>query len=358
MRAWSAAAGERAALAQQAPVGICRFDARGALASVNEAMSTMLGLERRELIGRSYVQLVHPTEVERQRQMLRRLESGAADRLTLEVRCLRADGSTLWCAAYLGAVHDGGGRPDGMLAIMEDISHRREQRERAARIQRSLLPAEVPPLAGYDLAAICQPEDDVGGDFYDWVLARDGHLDLTVADVMGKGIGAALVTATLRAAMRTAPAELGPGERLRRASAAMGLGGEEEGVFVTVFHGRLDLATGELRYVDAGHGYVAIRTAGGDLVSLPERCLPIGVGQEFPEGRVTLAPGDMLVVHSDGLVEREDRTASLSEFAADLDAARDAADAVARLQRTLSGRLADDVTVMALRRAASRPPAA
>ena len=77
--------------------------------------------------------------------------------------------------------------------------------------------------------------------------------------------------------------------------------------------------------------------------------VPLGVGEEFTEGVVTLQPGDTLVVHSDGLVEGED-SVDLQDFAADLEKEVDAARMVHRLTFRISGRMADDVTVVVLRR--------
>src|SRR5207302_1721461 len=127
--------------------------------------------------------------------------------------------------------------------------------ERAARIQRGLLPRTTPLLKGYDLAGACKPAEDVAGDFYDWTLSDEGQLDVTVADVMGKGMGSGLVMATVRAVLRAARPELGPAARVRLAASFLTPGAGEDGLFVTLFHGRLDTATGLLRYVDAGHGY-------------------------------------------------------------------------------------------------------
>src|SRR5207249_1848609 len=108
-------------------------------------------------------------------------------------------GSLLWCATTV-AVLRSTERPEGFVAIVEDISERRRQLDQAAEIQRGLLPRTTPPLQGYELAGACCPAQEVAGDFYDWTLSEDGgHLDLTVADVMGKGLGSGLVMATVRA---------------------------------------------------------------------------------------------------------------------------------------------------------------
>src|SRR5207249_554310 len=82
------------------------------------------------------------------------------------------------------------------ILIEEDISDRKGHAELAARVQRELLPHMVPEVEGYEVAGACLSAMEVAGDFYDWVLDDQGRLQFTVADVMGKGMGAALVTAT------------------------------------------------------------------------------------------------------------------------------------------------------------------
>jgi serine phosphatase RsbU (regulator of sigma subunit) len=237
-------------------------------------------------------------------------------------------------------------------ALLEEV---RRQVGRAARIQRELLPRSAPDLPGYEMAGACRPADDVAGDFYDWVLTDHGELDLTVADVMGKGMAAALVMATLRAALRSARPDLSPAARLELAARSITLGADEEGMFVTAFHARLYPRTGLLRYVDAGHGYCKLRRPDGTLVSLPVRSLPVGVpgAERFDEGGAQLEPGDTLIVYSDGLVERDGPAIGLQEFEPDLAAAVDAGDAVRRMMGRVTGQQPDDVTVVVLRRLAA-----
>ena len=358
LRAWHDAAAERAIMSEQAPVGICRLDLEGRVTSANPALAEMFGYPPDGLLGVLLRDTAHPDEQARLRAI--EAELGADDRLAVETRGLRADGSVIWCSAKVGPLQAPDGTVRGSVVTIEDVTARKQQSERAARIQRDLWPQTVPELVGYELAGACRPAEDVAGDLYDWRVTPDGDLDLTVADVMGKGIGAALVMATLRASLRSAPAELGPAERLRLVTESTALGSDEEGLFVTVFQARLRPATEELSYVDAGHGYCAIRRADGELVPLRGDSLPVWVtsDEDFSEGHAVLQPGEMLVVHSDGLVELGEQPISLGAYAADLDAAGNAADAVNRLLGRMPAQLPDDVTVMVLRRLAQVPAGA
>jgi serine phosphatase RsbU (regulator of sigma subunit) len=106
--------------------------------------------------------------------------------------------------------------------------------------------------------------------------------------------------------------------------------------------------------VDAGHGYCIVRRPDGAFVHLTERSLPLGIlpEQQYREGVVQIGAEDVLIVHSDGLVEREgDRTGTLDEFSVELASASDAEDLVLRLIARMPDHLPDDVTILALRRA-------
>jgi len=357
LRAWQDTSVAQEILAEQAPVGICRVDAEGRLRQVNVAMATMLGYDKRELIDHPFPEIVHPDERRFSMSNFAGVLHGTSRVFVAERRGLRKDGSAMWCSLRISAVRTPDGQFDGLIVILEDISERKREAERATHIQRKLLPQAVPAIEGYDLAGICLPAQDVAGDFYDWVLQEGGLLDLTVADVMGKGVGAALLMATVRASLRAAARELEPAARVRQAADSLDLGLFEEGLFVTLFHARLDVASGVLHYVDAGHGHCAIKRPDGEFVRLPGRSLPLGVvpDEPFEEGRATLGPGDTLIVYSDGLVETEERTIGLSEFAAELSDSADAADTVRRMAARMPSPLADDVTIVLLHRQADVP---
>jgi len=352
LREWQEAAAVREVLLRSAPVGICRIDATGAVVDSNRAAQATLGYAREELQGRELLDLVHPEDRHLGDQVTAALAEAGKDRVMMEARLRCGDGSWLWCVAVVAPVVLEDGVAGGYVVILEDVSARKRQAEWAAAVQREMLPSRALELEGYELAGGCLPAQEVAGDLYDWVDRSGGRLDLTVADVMGKGIGAALVMSALRTALRTAPAELGPAQRVARAAESMTFGAEVEGMFVTLFHGRLELASGRLRYVDAGHGYCLVRRADGRVERLGQRSLPLGVrmGERFREGEVRLEPGDVLMVCSDGLVEVDGESVPVEELAADLEAGTAAGEMVRRLLGRVSDRLTDDVTAVVLQR--------
>lgn len=196
------------------------------------------------------------------------------------------------------------------LWAQHEIEHS-DDLERAALVQRRLLPAPLGDLRGYRLRGMCLPAHAVGGDFYDHYRVRGG-ITLTVADVMGKGLAAAMLTAMVRSALRVASqvlegstGEPDPAEAVGSVAAQLEEDLESTETFVTVFHGHLDLDTGTLRFTDAGHGFAALVRGEGDAQPLAGRGLPLGVfrGDMWESQTVTLAPGDTVVVSSDGILD-------------------------------------------------------
>jgi PAS domain S-box-containing protein len=352
LAAWQEAAAERELVAREAPMGIIRLDPAGRAVSVNRAIELMYRLPALELLGRSMPELVHAKDRRLVEEAMREVHGGDLTSAVVEARGLRDDGSVVWCSITIGRLPDARGMTAGAIAVVEDISERRRQGEKAARIQRELWPQAPPVLPGYEVAGACLPAHEVAGDLYDWQTLPNGRLELTLADVMGKGVGPALVTATLRTALHAAPARLGPARKLAHAVRSMSLGLDEDNTYATVFHAQLDLPTGQLRYVDAGHGHILIRRADGELVTLTEKSLPLGVMPEAPfwEGSVRLEASDSLVAYSDGLVETGDPLLDERSFGDDLAEATNAEEVVWRMLGRMPARLPDDATALVLRR--------
>jgi len=176
--------------------------------------------------------------------------------------------------------------------------------DQAAQVQQVLMPRTVPHLPGCSLAGRCVPTRAIGGDFYTWHTLPDGRLQLHVADVMGKGIPAALIAASVRAMLMGAAQFNDQRQTVRRTAAAAQALLEDTGAFVTAFSARFDPATGLLEYVDMGHGLAFVLSADG-YRRLERSGPPLGVlpDVEWDLHSTVLAPGETLVVVSDGFLD-------------------------------------------------------
>jgi serine phosphatase RsbU (regulator of sigma subunit) len=249
-----------------------------------------------------------------------------------------------------------------LLLRRQNRSLRREllaELRRASEVQLSLLPQRPPAVDGFELAAYCLPARQVGGDFYDWQIAADGSLNLMLGDVMGKGMPAALLMATVRAAVRAVAAHHSPIDSLPIVDDVLAEDLERSSSFATLFLARLLSPDGDVTFVDAGHGLAFVARADGGAQRLEPRSLPLGVlpGNGFAAGSVTLAPGDALVLYSDGLPDaRPDLRLDPEVLAGFLRGVAHAQEIVERLRNlviTGATALPDDLTLVALRRAAS-----
>lgn len=222
----------------------------------------------------------------------------------------------------------------------------------AAEIQTKLLPRERPLIPGFQVAARCLPAQQVGGDLYDWQEVCAGVWGFTLGDVMGKGMAAAMLMATVRAALRSV-AHHRPREALRLAEQALLADLENSESFVTLFYGQLHAAARRLTFVDCGHGYAFVRRAEGAVETLAPRALPLGVPvpKEFLEGEIMLKKGDTLVLYSDGLIDaRPELALDNPTLARQLEGAADAGEMVDRLMALpeVAKPLPDDMTVLVL----------
>lgn len=219
-----------------------------------------------------------------------------------------------------------GGQPVGTLCILDD--HPREittaelallrdladwvEKEmatdqelwRASEVQRRLLPAAAPSLPGYAVAGRCRPAREVGGDFFDWYAVEDQY-QFVVSDVMGKGVAAAIIGASVRAVLRGASRFNELEEAMNRAAVALEQDLAETSSFATLFCARLDPVRHTLSYVDAGHGLNVVLGQSGEVRRLESDGLPLGAGFGEPL-RVhddALGPGETLLSVSDGFLD-------------------------------------------------------
>src|SRR5271168_2351704 len=194
-----------------------------------------------------------------------------------------------------------------MAAEIRDKQQRRREMEAAADIQKSILPEPLGhdgPAAAVDLHAEMHPARDIGGDFYDYYLIDDRRLAVTVADVSGKGIPAALFMAVSRTVLRSVAGHGNMASAIGDANNLLAAR-NDACMFVTMFHGVLDLPSGILRWCNAGHDPPFLLRAGGGQERLRATGIPLGIDPSFSHriGETVLAPGDALFLYSDGITE-------------------------------------------------------
>jgi sigma-B regulation protein RsbU (phosphoserine phosphatase) len=193
------------------------------------------------------------------------------------------------------------------------VAHEIARRERMSReieiardVQTKLFPQRMPAIPGVDCAGACRPAQGVGGDYYDFLALPGGKLGVALGDVAGKGIPAALLMASLQASLRgqrlSGPSDLA---HMMTNMNRLIFDSSPENRYATFFYGELDPATHRMDYVNAGHNAPMIFRASGELERLKATGPVIGLvdGGRYEQRSTTLAPGDMLVVYSDGISE-------------------------------------------------------
>ena len=197
-----------------------------------------------------------------------------------------------------------------------DITQITAERERistelslATRIQAAFIPHLFPPFPDrpeFALYATMDPAKEVGGDFYDFFLIDEDHLGLVMADVSGKGVPAALFMMASKIILQScAMLGQGPAAILTKTNEAI-CSNNQEGMFVTVWLGILEISTGKLRAANAGHEYPVLKPADGDFALLKDKHgFVIGgmSGMRYREYELQLTPGAKLFVYTDGVPE-------------------------------------------------------
>jgi sigma-B regulation protein RsbU (phosphoserine phosphatase) len=175
----------------------------------------------------------------------------------------------------------------------------------AATVQQELFPRALPAIESLDYAGICRPARGVSGDYYDFLALGDGRLGLLLADVSGKGMSAALLGSSLHAVVRASASAAGErcGEVIAKANRRL-FETTTADRFATVFYGVYDAPSRTLAYANAGHTPPMLVRA-GECIRLDSLTPPVGMLPELPplQAAVDLAPGDWLLIFSDGISE-------------------------------------------------------
>ena len=212
---------------------------------------------------------------------------------------------------------------DDLKSSIEAYNHEREEKERigaelkvAREIQTSMLPCIFPPFPDrteFDIFASMVPAQEVGGDFYDFYFIDKNNLAVVVADVSGKGIPAALFMVIAKTLIKNCSSCKSPRCVFESINKKL-CENNETGMFVTAFLGFYNIATRKLTYVNAGHNPPLLKKGGGGFEFLKTKpCLILGwmKDAEYREEELTLDPGDILYLYTDGVTETMNKSQDL-----------------------------------------------
>jgi sigma-B regulation protein RsbU (phosphoserine phosphatase) len=189
--------------------------------------------------------------------------------------------------------------------IASQFQHQEQEIEEARAIQQGFLPKDIPQIPGFEIAGAWQPAHHVGGDYFDVLAFPDETLGICIADVAGKGLPAALLMSNLQAAVRgLASPLLSPSGLCERLNSLIlrNIAGDR---FITFFYAQLDGPTRRLRYANAGHNAPIVLHRDGTHDRLREGGGVLGIFpvQTYALGFIELAPGDRLILFTDGVTE-------------------------------------------------------
>ncbi len=189
-------------------------------------------------------------------------------------------------------------------ASRDELRRKEAELSFARQVQQALFPRRLPENGGLEFSAICIPASAVSGDYYDVYQLPDGRLVLAIADISGKGVSAAILMANLQALLRvvggTCPS---PGAVCNKLNSHLH---EVTGAywFATFFYAEWHPSERRLSYANAGHNNPLLAGA-APIRSLDHGGIPLGIlpSYEYETGEVTLQPGDLMVLYSDGITE-------------------------------------------------------
>lgn len=305
-------------------------DPRGIITDVNKQMEALTGCTRDELIGAPFKNYF--TNPERAEAGIK-LVLGENKLTNYELTARSRDGKETVVSYNATTFHDRDRKLQGVFAAARDVTERKRYEQSlqqansrmsrdlkaAAKIQATFLPREIPHVPGTDFAWIYRPCDELAGDGLNIIPLGDGKIGLYVLDVSGHGVASALLSVTM-SRLLSPPSEPSsiliregvvadrfditpPAEVAARLNHLFPFDSATEQL-TTLVYGILNGATGEFRYISAGHPGPVHLPSGSDPVILESQGFPIGLGNDaYEERSVRLSAGDRLYLYSDGVPE-------------------------------------------------------
>lgn len=304
------------------------IDKEGRVITWNRAMEKLTGAKAEDVIGKGDYEHALPFYGTR-RPILADIVLQSDEETERKYPGLQRDGRTLVSEIFIPTFGESGshiwakatplynsrGEIAGSIESIRDITDMRRTEERLERsrselriasdIQRSFLPDHIPPVAGFDMAAVSIPAMEVGGDFYDFIPGN-GKLGMVIADVSGKSVPAALFMALSRTIVRANATHHERGTDVLKDANEMISADSRSGMFVTLFYGVLEEATQSLTYANAGHPPpLFFKGEKNRFEELDVTGIALGMmpGVAYEERRVDLRRGDILLLYTDGVSE-------------------------------------------------------
>ncbi len=395
-------------------------DLSGVLTLVNRQFCTGVGYAQDEIVGHPYRRFIDRRHIRRIYHIFNTVYRTGQPQTGIEYNLRKRDGTLGVAEGAVSLIRDAAGQPVGFRGVMHDVTDRKRteaalqhakqvaerELEIGRQIQAGFLPQELPQPAGWEIASRFEAAREVAGDFYDaFALSGGKRIGLVVADVCGKGVGAALFMALFRSLIRAFAEQhysLGwmdalrvsgsllaspdPSATLRtrtgsvgrrRALLATGTTALKNAIdhtnnyiarnhgwthmFATIFFGVLDPVTGSLMYINGGHEPPIVVGPAGVKADLDPTGPAVGLfpGLEFRIEQVDLEPGDILLAFTDGVTDAHNPRRELFTrerlVALAQQPAPSAAALLDRIQAQLGEHIAgaeqfDDMTMLAVRR--------
>ncbi len=246
--------------------------------------------------------------------LYRAMEVNRDSREPILVYASKADGKRIAVSVTVAPLRDEKGNVVGGIEAFRDESAQVRDLEFARTVQQRLAPESLPQEGVVRFAVRHFPHDLVSGDFYDVRPVGEGRYGVLLADVRGHGVSAGLYTMMLKSLeeqMHSRASE--PARFLAAVNAELSRYVVDES-FATAFYAVVDVARGSLRYTNAGHpAPMHFHRDGGAITELDTHGLPLGIaaGGGYSEGAMQLAPGDLLLCYTDGIVEVNDRAGKM-----------------------------------------------
>jgi sigma-B regulation protein RsbU (phosphoserine phosphatase) len=287
-------------------------ESSGKILYVNPAFERTTGYSREEALGRT-PRLLSSGQHDQEffQHLWDTVLGGQVFRGTLVNR--RKTGEIFHSEQTITPIAGADGRSEYLVSVARDITERlsnerhQAQLEAARAIQERLYPREAPQVPGFDIAGAVHPADSLCGDYYDFFPMPGDCLGITIADVMGHGVGPSILMAQARAYLRLlALASADVGDILSRLNGILTVEGSQR-EFVTQILLRLDPDAGTLVYANAGHPSGFLLDCNGDVrEELRSGGIPLGLFSDRPYSSsraIRLEPGELLVLFTDGILE-------------------------------------------------------